>query len=121
MPYLRKVTEAASAALTVTELDKPAGGRIVIRYIGINSWKDLKFGAHRGWLENISTTADTKGLFNKIVPQTKSYVSILFEGERDWPEGFKLRLAVTTQTALEALAYSIFYEVVEPPKKGWWP
>lgn len=119
MDHLQKVTIVAAAAAVNTDFTKPAGGPIIIRRISLATVQNIEFGYHRGWLEKIAPGIMYIALYNKIVPNT-TYPVVLFDGEQEWPENFRLRLREVTQNAADALRFVVSYEIRKPEKKRWY-
>lgn len=121
MVDLHENLEEATAGTTVTlNVDKPEGGKLVIRRISLWTAKTFAFARIYGWLFNRQHGATRKGLFNKVYPQDMiGKATPIWDGSDDWPEGYRLSITTKSQMAAEVFHFTISYEKGVPLKKGW--
>lgn len=109
------VTAAAGAASKTFK--KPVGDKIVIKSVNASSDYDILFGNFNAYLYK---TPEMISIGNKIFPNINDGGG--FSGlNQDWPDGWDLIVATTTQTAGDKVYYTIEYEIIplEVEPKGW--
>ena len=121
---LRRVEKKQATAGTNTTAqiaDKPTGAKVIIRRVTVHTDKESQFCRFLAFLSRLAIPQHYIPLYRKIVPDAESYPVELFNGSVEWLDGLNLQLMSRTQEAADTIVYHIFYDVIEPPKKGPYP